>query len=348
MLSLDIIEAFNHVLHVRLLHTLKMRRTSSYIIKWACSFLKNRELFLIFNDQTSAMHQVDVGILQSFFISSILFLFFNASLIEKCEALEIKIKVLDFVNDINILIYNKFIEEICIMLNKMHDVCKRWAWTHDFTFASKKYEFTHFIRKLKKFDMMISIHIEESIIKSKSNVRVLRVQLNMKLQWDAHLHQIKTNHVMRMLTFSWLNVFMWDAIFAKAHQVYSTVIKSEMTFEVLTWHQRSKKEKLSSKERRLEILQNQALRHVTDAFKRVNIETLKMKIYMNSLHVHLNKIQNQTTLRSWINDRTQKTKRACELIRAHLININSFFSHFSVIKKTVFLNVSIHQEAEIQ
>lgn len=74
--------------------------------------------------------------------------------------------------------------------------------------------------------------------------------------------------------------------------------KSEMTFEVLTWHQRSKKEKLSSKERRLEILQNQALRHVTDAFKRVNIETLKMKIYMNSLHVHLNKIQNQTTLRS--------------------------------------------------
>ncbi len=41
MLSLNIVEAFNQVLHVRLLHTLKMKRISDYIIKWACSFLKN-------------------------------------------------------------------------------------------------------------------------------------------------------------------------------------------------------------------------------------------------------------------------------------------------------------------
>jgi len=33
MLSLDIIEMFDYVLHVRFLHTLKMRRTLSYIIK---------------------------------------------------------------------------------------------------------------------------------------------------------------------------------------------------------------------------------------------------------------------------------------------------------------------------
>ncbi len=41
MLSLNIIEAFNQVLHIRLLHILKMKRTSDYIIEWACSFLKN-------------------------------------------------------------------------------------------------------------------------------------------------------------------------------------------------------------------------------------------------------------------------------------------------------------------
>jgi len=33
MLNLNIIEAFNQVLHVRLLHTLKMKRTSDYIVK---------------------------------------------------------------------------------------------------------------------------------------------------------------------------------------------------------------------------------------------------------------------------------------------------------------------------
>jgi len=50
MLSLDVVEAFDQVSHVRLLHTLKMKRTSSYIIKWTRSFLKNQETSLIFDE----------------------------------------------------------------------------------------------------------------------------------------------------------------------------------------------------------------------------------------------------------------------------------------------------------
>ncbi len=50
MLSLNIIEAFNQVLHVKLLHTLKIKRTSDYIVKWACSFLENQETLLRFNE----------------------------------------------------------------------------------------------------------------------------------------------------------------------------------------------------------------------------------------------------------------------------------------------------------
>ena len=73
----------------------------------------------------SNMRKINADILQRSFILSILFLFFNISLIEKCEALRIKIKVLDFVNDINILVYDRFIEEICRTLSKAHDVCAK-------------------------------------------------------------------------------------------------------------------------------------------------------------------------------------------------------------------------------
>jgi len=68
------------------------------------------------------MHKINANISQRFLISLILFLFFNASLIEKCNALKIKIEVLDFINNINILAYDKFIEEICRTLSKVHDV----------------------------------------------------------------------------------------------------------------------------------------------------------------------------------------------------------------------------------
>ncbi len=348
MLNLDVVKAFNRVSHVRLLHTLKMKRTSSYIIEWTRSFLKNRETLLIFNEQTSDMRKINADISQRFLISSILFLFFNASLIEKCEALRIKIEVLDFINDINILVYDRFTEEICRTLSKAHDVCTKWARTHDATFASEKYKLTYFTRKSKRFDMTISIQIESSVIKSKSNVRVLEMQLNTKLRWDAHLRQIETNHVTRMLALSHLEVFTWEAIFTKARQVYSAVVRSEIAFEASVWHQRDKKDELSSKECRLETLQNQTLCHVAEVFKRVNIETLEAETYMSSLHVHLNMLQNKITLHSQVNDRTQEIRQACELICARLTRVNRVISRSLVIKKIVLLNVFIQEDAKIQ
>ena len=216
--------------------------------------------------------------------------------------------MLDFVNDINILVYDRFIEEICRTLSKAHYVCVKWAYTHNVTFASEKYKLTHFTRKLKRFNMMTSIQIKNLVIKSKSDVQVLKMQLNMKLQWDAHLQQIKMNHVTRMLTLSYLEVFTWKAIFTKARQVYSAVVRSEITFKASVWHQRDKKDELLSKECRLETLQNQTLHHVAEAFKRVSIETLKTEIYISSLYVHLNMLQNKITLHSWINNWTQEIR----------------------------------------
>ncbi len=298
MLSLNIVKAFDQVLHIRLLHMLKMRKTSSYIVKWAHSFLKNKETLLIFDKQMSTMHKINTNISQEFLISSIFFLFFNASLIEKCKALRIKIKVLDFINDINILTYDKFIEEICKTLSKTHDVCVKWAWIHETTFASEKYELTHFTRKSRKFNMMTSIQIKSSVIKLNSDVQVLKIQLNMKLQWNAHLQQIKVSHVTRMLALSHLKVFIWRAIFTKVRQVYSAVMKSEIAFKASIWHQCDKKKELSNKKCRLKTLQNQTLCHVVKVFKRVSIETLKIEMYTSSLYVHLNMLQNKVTLRS--------------------------------------------------
>ncbi len=170
----------------------------------------------------------------------------------------------------------------------------------------------------------------------------------MKLQWDSHLRQIEADHIIKMLMLSWLEIFIWEATFAKVRQIYSAMIRSEMTFKVSIWHQRNKEEELSSIKWRLETLQNQALHHVINVFKKVNIKTLKVETYTFLLHVHLNKLQNQVTLRSQVNDRTQKTQRACKIIHAHLIKTNKFIFCSSISKKMMFLNVSIRKRAKIQ
>ncbi len=156
------------------------------------------------------------------------------------------------------------------------------------------------------------------------------------------------NHVTRMLTLSHLKVFTWEAIFTKARQVYSAVVRSEIAFEASVWHQRDKKNELSNKECRLETLQNQTLRHVAEVFKRVNIETLETETYMSSLHVHLNMLQNKITLHSWINNWMQEIRQACKLIRVRLTRVNRVISCSLVIKKIVLLNVFIQEDAKIQ
>ncbi len=125
MLNLNVFKAFNQVLHIKLLHTLKMKKTSDYIIEWTCSFLENQETLLRFNKWINDMHEINADILQKFLISLIFFLFFNVNLIKKCKTLRIKIEVFNFVNNINILIYDKFIEEICKTLSKVHNVCTK-------------------------------------------------------------------------------------------------------------------------------------------------------------------------------------------------------------------------------
>ena len=223
---------------------------------FSIDFLENWETSLRFNKQMSNMRKINADISQRFLILSMFFLFFNASLIKKCKALRIKIEVFIFVNDINILTYDRFIEEICKTLSKAYNVYAKWVCTHDATFTSEKYEFTHFIRKSKRFNMMISIQIKGSIIKLKSDVKVLKVQLNMKLQWSAHLRQIKVNHITWMLALSWLEDFTWRAIFIKARQIYSAVVRSEIAFKTSVWHQWEKEKEQSDKECRLETIQN--------------------------------------------------------------------------------------------
>jgi len=62
MLSLNVVEMFNQVLHIRLLHTLKIKRTSDYIVEWACSFLKDWEILLKFNEQMNDMRKINADI----------------------------------------------------------------------------------------------------------------------------------------------------------------------------------------------------------------------------------------------------------------------------------------------
>ena len=81
-------------------------------------FLKNKSITLIIENHTMTKRKINVNISQKSLFFSMLYLFYNANLLKLCENVKLRFNVIEFVNDINILIYNKSTKQNCKMLKK--------------------------------------------------------------------------------------------------------------------------------------------------------------------------------------------------------------------------------------
>ena len=82
-------------------------------------FLKSKNIILIIKKYTQTKRRVSVNISQKFSLSLILYLFYNANLLKTCKNVKLHFNVTNFVNDINILIYNEFTKQNCEILKKI-------------------------------------------------------------------------------------------------------------------------------------------------------------------------------------------------------------------------------------
>jgi hypothetical protein len=83
----------------------------------------------------------------------ILYLLYNANLLKLFEQSSRKMIVINFVNDINIFIYNINMINNCRLLKKMHEYCLLWNRRHEIVFTLIKYELIHLTKNIAKFDM---------------------------------------------------------------------------------------------------------------------------------------------------------------------------------------------------
>jgi hypothetical protein len=134
---------------------------------------------------------MQTSISQKFSFSLILYFFYNTDLLKIINKLDIAAFDLRFVDDVNILAYEKSIEENCKSLKIIHRVCKRWAIRHEIVFALIKYELIYLTRSSKRFNMTITINIDFITIFSKIDIRVLRLQVDIKLKWESHVRKIQ-------------------------------------------------------------------------------------------------------------------------------------------------------------
>jgi Reverse transcriptase (RNA-dependent DNA polymerase) len=76
-------------------------------------FLSDRRTEVRVNEFTLPEARVAVGIPQGSPISPILYLFYNADLLENCENIRLRTSAIGFVDDVNILTYGESTEQNC-------------------------------------------------------------------------------------------------------------------------------------------------------------------------------------------------------------------------------------------
>ncbi len=127
------------------------------------------------NDYMMMKCSVNINISQDSSLSSILYLFYNVNLLEACNDIKLRISFTNFVNNINILIYEEFIKYNCRVLNEIYDRCKQWSKMHDIKFSMTKHKLIHFMKTSKWFNINIDVKLMKHQIDLKSDIRVLKV-----------------------------------------------------------------------------------------------------------------------------------------------------------------------------
>jgi len=264
-------------------------------VKWIRSFLNERATAIRIAEYTSSTERVHTGIPQGSPISPILYLFYNADLLDDCEDIAIAISPIGFVDDINLLTYGTSIQRNCRNLEKAYQKCIQWARTHGSKFNPEKSELIHFIgkKRLKRKDTPVTL--EGTTIKPSKTIRVLGTFLNQSLTPKAHLAIIQKRAPGLLLALKALTQSTWGATLKVARELYLRAIRPVFSYGSLAWFPLLKGVKTTNSA--LQSIQGRFLRVISGAYRATATEALEIETFTEPLDLYIEKTANQSLIR---------------------------------------------------
>ncbi|RAO74375.1 uncharacterized protein BHQ10_010387 [Talaromyces amestolkiae] len=145
MLLLDVSGAYDNAHHARLLHNMRKRRLGHFA-PWVTAFLTGRSTKIRIPEGVSKdWISTPTGIPQGSPISPILYLIYNADLIEDCADPANHITTSGWVDDVSMMAAGYSERETIKKLERASATADQWALRHASVFNRKKYQLIHFV-----------------------------------------------------------------------------------------------------------------------------------------------------------------------------------------------------------
>jgi len=228
---MDVAGAFNNVHHKRLSHNLRKRKVPEFIVRWVESFLSDRYTRLRFNGMDSEKITIDAGIPQGSPISPILYIFYNADLLD--------IPGNDgsswgFIDDIAYGVQGESDEQNAEELQRMLEKAEQWRERHGVKFEPSKYVLTHFSRS--RIPPAASIKIGHATIEPANEAKYLGVIFDRKLRFTQHIQHAAKKGTRFALAISRIAKSTWGASYRQTRMLFTSVVAARIDYAAIVWH----------------------------------------------------------------------------------------------------------------
>jgi hypothetical protein len=185
LISFDVKGAYNGVFKERLLERLKARGIPSGLVRWIDAFCSRRTATVIVNGHTSQLQELpQAGLPQGSPLSPVLFLFFNADLVQR--RINARGGSMAFVDDYSAWVVGPTAEENRAGIQSIIDEALGWERRSGATFEGDKTAIVHFTRNAARTsDIPFMIH--GKVIKPKASAKILGVVMDAKLRYKEHI-----------------------------------------------------------------------------------------------------------------------------------------------------------------
>ncbi len=235
-------------------------------------------------------------------MSSILYVFYNANLIDWCINSRVDIIEANFIDHINILVVNDSVEKNVLTLKSIHvEFCIIWAHQHDSLFVLIKYELIHFRRFSISSNLEMILRIFDYQIAFSSKCKYLEVMMNNQLIWKHHLKYLKKKSINKLSILTILVKFIWEVNTENLRRIYLIIVLSQFIYYVLIWYVFHEEHDFKQKKNAALIfmrdIQIKTIQIIANVFRSIVEATLNVELYLLSIRQQLNMIIYDALLR---------------------------------------------------
>ena len=173
-------------------------------------------------------------------------------------------------------------EDTCNKLAAALEKAQHWAITHASRFAPEKFQLTHFTRARKNVELQQRIETSWCEISPSPTCKYLGVPMDSKLQWRAHVEDIRRRVTKTIGGLASLGNSAWGIGLQGMRRIYEGVAVPQMMYACSAWsHARSTGVPYTQNTlHTLENLQARAARAISSAFKATSYAALNVEAHL--------------------------------------------------------------------